>query len=112
MTGSSRQVIDSPPKIGSILTIKFTDHYNNGTLRHPYFWRVRESRDTSPSDIFWQTNWCPTKRLLVRTNNLRHIICLSRPELQTGFIAKIEEIFLIFSVENLAIERCLTFILL
>jgi len=36
-----QQVINDPPKIGAILTVKHAGHYNNGRLKHPYFWRER-----------------------------------------------------------------------
>jgi hypothetical protein len=33
------QVLDKPPKIGSIITVKHNGYYQNGTLKQPYFWR-------------------------------------------------------------------------
>jgi len=37
-----QQVINDPPKIGSVLTVKHAGFYSNGRLKHPYFWRERE----------------------------------------------------------------------
>jgi len=36
-----QQIIQDPPKIGSILTVKCNGYYNNGRLKHPYFYRER-----------------------------------------------------------------------
>jgi hypothetical protein len=36
-----QQIINDPPKIGSIVTVKCNGYYNNGRLKHPYFYRER-----------------------------------------------------------------------
>src|SRR4051794_29206187 len=53
----SSQVLEDPPAIGSVLTVKHNGCYKNGTLRHPYFWRERK-------DVIWE-NISSEKRKLV-----------------------------------------------
>jgi hypothetical protein len=35
----TQQVLDDPPPIGSLLTIKHSGFLKNGTLRYPFYWR-------------------------------------------------------------------------
>ena len=37
----SSGIIDNPPPLGSIITVKHSGYYKNGTLRHPFYWREK-----------------------------------------------------------------------
>jgi hypothetical protein len=71
MIGCGPQSVFSPPKISSLITVKYSSHYKNGVLRHPYFWRVKdEFASLDPASAisptyFWRTNWYHRKRILV-----------------------------------------------
>jgi hypothetical protein len=41
MVGCDRSVHDNPPSIGSVITVKHTGSYTNGTLKHSFYWRQR-----------------------------------------------------------------------
>ena len=45
--GCYQQIIEDPPPIGSVLTVKHFGYYQNGILRHPFYWRIRY-------DLSWQ----------------------------------------------------------
>jgi DNA ligase-1 len=47
--GCNAEVCNNPPEVGSVLTVKHSGYFSNGTLRHPYFWRER--KDISWKDI-------------------------------------------------------------
>ena len=47
--GCYPQILEDPPPIGSVLTIKHFGYYQNGLLRHPFYWRIRV--DLSWEDI-------------------------------------------------------------
>src|SRR6185437_11300147 len=36
------QILDSPPTIGSLLTVKHSGYFKNGALRNPFYWRSKE----------------------------------------------------------------------
>jgi hypothetical protein len=38
----TQHVLDVPPPIGSLLTVKHSGFLKNGTLRHPFYWRSTE----------------------------------------------------------------------
>ena len=44
-----QSVIDNPPSIGSIITVKHNGIFNNGTLRNAFYWRERP-------DISWNSS--------------------------------------------------------
>ena len=58
IVGCDQSVFDNPPKIGSIITVKHNSLYNNGTLRHPFYWRER-------SDTKWNDISQESKRMMV-----------------------------------------------
>ena len=73
MIGCNSKVIDSPPEIGSIITIKHCDYFKNGSLKHPYFWRIttnQESNDNQKS-FFFTTKWSHIPKLMVFFNILK-----------------------------------------
>ena len=39
------RILNNPPKIGTILTVKHSGYYSNGTLKAPFFWRERNTED-------------------------------------------------------------------
>src|SRR5688572_637145 len=39
--GCAQRVLDNPPSIGSIITVKHLGYLQNGTLRHAFYWRER-----------------------------------------------------------------------
>lgn len=47
VVGCHRQVLEEPPSIGSVITVQHNGSYQSGTLRHPFFWRVRR-------DVPWE----------------------------------------------------------
>ncbi len=53
------QVLQNPPKLGSVITVKHFGYYGNGTLKHPFFWRERE-------DIDWKDITSDSKEIKVR----------------------------------------------
>ena len=40
----TQQVLDVPPPIGSLLTVKHSGFLKNGTLRHPFYWRSTDQQ--------------------------------------------------------------------
>ena len=48
------QIIESPPPIGSLLTIKHSGYFKNGILKHPFYWR---STGTIQSLEGYKLNW-------------------------------------------------------
>ena len=64
MIGCNSKVIDSPPEIGSIITIKHCDYFKNGSLRHPYFWRITNQENDEKS-FFFTTKWSIIPKLVV-----------------------------------------------
>ena len=45
--GCYQHVLEDPPPIGSVITVKHFGYHQNGTLRHPFYWRIR-------FDLSWQ----------------------------------------------------------
>jgi hypothetical protein len=41
------QVLEDPPPIGSVLTVKHFGFHQSGALRHPFYWRLLV-------DLSWQ----------------------------------------------------------
>ncbi len=39
MVGCHPEVVDVPPKIGSLITVKHSGYFKNGALRNPFYWR-------------------------------------------------------------------------
>jgi hypothetical protein len=37
----TESVLTNPPPVGSVITVKHSGFYKNGTMRHPFYWRVR-----------------------------------------------------------------------
>jgi len=44
-----KEVLENPPSIDSVLTIKHTGFFSTGRVRDPFFWRIR--KDISWDDI-------------------------------------------------------------
>lgn len=65
MIGCKRSMIDHPPEIGSLLTIKHSDYYKNGTMRNAYFWRHINENQLDQSLQFWKAN---NHQILVKLN--------------------------------------------
>src|SRR5689334_20460676 len=51
MVGCSQNVLDNPPSIGSVITVKHIGHLQNGVMRHVFYWRERKD---IPSNLFPQ----------------------------------------------------------
>ena len=67
MIGCNSKIINSPPEIGSIITIKHCDYYKNGSLRHPYFWRIttNQEKNSDEKSFFFTTKWSHIPKLMV-----------------------------------------------
>ena len=68
IVGCHSKIIYSPPPIGSLITVKHSGWYKNGTLRHPYFWRTYNINQISQQEqerkqYFWYNN--ENNRLMV-----------------------------------------------
>jgi hypothetical protein len=59
IVGCNTHTINSPPRIGSFLTVKHSGHYKSGVLRHPFFWRRKSE------NISLQSSLLPSNRSLV-----------------------------------------------
>jgi hypothetical protein len=46
--GCPREILNNPPPIGSVITVKHSGFFSTGTLRHAFYWRQRP-------DILWST---------------------------------------------------------
>ena len=82
MIGCNSKVIDSPPEIGSIITIKHCDYFKNGTLRHPYFWRIttnhQENNNNNENSFFFTTKWSHIPKLMVFFNTFKKLKYLGK----------------------------------
>jgi len=47
VVGCYQQIMDHPPKEGTILTVKYSGYWTSGKLKYPYFWKERH-------DITWE----------------------------------------------------------
>lgn len=47
IVGCTPSILSNIPTIGSVITIKHSGYYKNGTLRHAFYWRTR-------GDIEWE----------------------------------------------------------
>ena len=76
-----QNVIDNPPSIGSIISVKHNSIFNNGTLRNAFYWRERP-------DIKWNSSINQSHRITVFFSILPYLPF--RFLLQIGFNQRIE----------------------
>lgn len=62
VVGCFREDLEQPPEIGSVITVQHNGFYQNGTLRHAFFWKRRP-------DIRWDDS---NKRPIVSQSPLTH----------------------------------------
>src|SRR4051812_15980019 len=70
------------PSIGSVITVKHIGYYQNGTLRHAFYWRERPD---IPVSTF------PQKQILVHCKILSFYSMLHSMAKLTGTIGRIKE---------------------
>src|SRR5690349_18970288 len=63
IVGCFQQVLEDPPPMGSVITVKHNGAFQNGTLRHPFFWRLKEG-------VHWHELSKETRVLVLLFNNM------------------------------------------
>jgi hypothetical protein len=51
LIGSHLQSNALPPKVGSLITVKHSGYYKNGSLRHPFAWRLLCDQGNENKDL-------------------------------------------------------------
>lgn len=69
-----QDVLDDPPSIGSIITVKHSGCYSTGILKQPVFWRER-------SDVVWkESSTLSSKEVRLQSLKIKHNRYLGLPD--------------------------------